>query len=177
MIPILIFLDTISKVALVQLRSKTCIWFFFVIEKKTGNDYKYMNLIMLVSLCVILFLQILTKRSRYKTEIDICCQQFEPFKNNSFNIQPSIRPDFFDKISKVSSIFFWPLLLVLMGFSWAKKFFWIFFFDLKVPGFLLETLKFFEKQDLDQLALICLHYSVLPAMFHPSRQCYLPDQG
>ena len=91
-----IFLDTISKVALVQLRSKTCIWFFFCDwKKKTGNDYKYMNLIMLVSLCVILFLQILTKRSRYKTEIDICCQQFEPFKNNSFNIQPSIRPDFF----------------------------------------------------------------------------------
>ena len=29
-----IFLDTISKVALVQLRSKTCIWFFLWLKKK-----------------------------------------------------------------------------------------------------------------------------------------------
>ena len=103
-----------------------------------------MNLIMLVSLCVILFLQILTKRSRYKTEIDICCQQFEPFKNNSFNIQPSIRPDFFDKISKVSSIFFWPLLLVLMGFFLGYKVFWIFFW-FKSPRISFRNFEIFRK--------------------------------
>ena len=45
-----IFLDTISKVALVQLRSKTCIWFFFVIEKK--------KLVMIINIWTLLCLSV-----------------------------------------------------------------------------------------------------------------------
>lgn len=45
-----IFLDTISKVALVQLRSKTCIWFFFCDWKK--------KLVMIINIWTLLCLSV-----------------------------------------------------------------------------------------------------------------------